>query len=92
MQHGEEVKHAAAEALWREYKAQFGHHRFQAIFIKVTAGPVGTFFHLRIGFGDPQAVPGRIITNQLVEGAMPEHHGLLSKHLVQIVAPDLAVP
>ena len=92
MQHGEKVEHATAKALWRKQEAKLGHDGLQSVLVKVAARPVSALVHLRIGLGHTQQSPRGVVANQLMEGAVPEHHRLLSKHLVQILAPDLAMP
>ena len=92
MQHGEKVKHAAAEPLWCEQETKLGHHGLQAILVEVASCPVSAFVHLRVGLSHSQQSPRCVVANQLMEGAMPKHHGLLSKHLVQILPPDLTMP
>ena len=92
MQHGEKVKHAAAKALWRKQEAELGHDGLQSVLVKMTAGPISALVHLRIGLGHTQQRPRRVVANQLMERAVPEHDRLLPKHLVQVCAPDLAVP
>ena len=92
MQHGEEVEHATTEALWRKQETKLGHDGLQAVLVKVASCPVRTLVHLRIGLGHAQQSPRCVVANQLMERAMPEHHGLLPKQLVQILAPDFAMP
>ena len=82
MHHCNEVAHACAEALWSKQETQFGYNGLQAIFPKVTFFPVAFVIVLRIRLADSQHLQGRIIADDFVEGAMPDHHRLVGKPFI----------